>query len=265
MVEVGAPVVEALAAQELHAGSVAGDGEGEGLPLRFVVQPVAGDGVDGYLVGDRPQCCQRAAAPDHDARVRFLDHREGHVLVQDVRRSLVAAALQVHQRVGQRDVVLPDELVVVEHVLLELGAVQGVVARRTGPSREYGVHEVGRPAHHAAAGPSPARHHFPPPHQVVDAPGHEERQADGFAGGGRGEGHLLPQRGVMLHIVERRNRAHAVAQGGVLGNILYALPVQPHLRGRSLRPAMYSCPVRAGIPGHLPDEYERDEYERGEN
>ena len=171
---------------------------------------------------------------DHDAGVGLLDHRQGDLAAEDVGGAGVAAALQVHQGVGEGYVVFPDELVVIEDVFLELRAVLGKVVGRPGPRGEYGVHKVWGPAHHAATGPSPAGHHLPPPHQVVGGLGDQERQADGFAGGGRGEGHFLAQRRVVLHIVEGRHRPHPVAQRRVGGDILDLLPVQPHLPGAFL-------------------------------
>ena len=128
----------------------------------------------------------------------------------------------------------PDELVVIDDVLLELGPVLGEVFRRAGPGGEDGVHKVGRAAHHAATGPGPPRHHLAPTDQVVGGPGYQEGQPDRVAGGGRGEGHLFSQRRIVLHVVEGGHRAHAVAQRRVGGHVLDPLAVEPHLAGAVL-------------------------------
>ena len=174
VVEVRTALVKALAAEELDAGGVAGDGEGEGVLPVVVGQAVAGNGIDGDFVGNGAEGRQDAAAPDDETGVGLLDGGESHFLGQIVRGGRSAAALEVDQGVGEGDVVFPQELVVVEDVLLELGAVLREVVSGASPGGEDGVHEVRRAAHHAATGPGPAGHHLPLAHQVIRGAGNLE-------------------------------------------------------------------------------------------
>ena len=140
-------------------------------------------------------------------------------------------ALEVDQCVGQGDVVLADELVVIKDVLLELGAVLGEVAGRACPSGEDDIQEVRGTSHHPATGPCPVGHHVAPAFQVFDGPGDEVRQPDRITGCRRGEGQFFPKRRVVLHVVQGCNRLHSAAQGRVSGYVLHKLPVNPNFAG----------------------------------
>ena len=194
-------------------------------------QAMAGHRVDGDLVGDWPQGRQRAAALHHYAGIRLFDEGQSDFIAQGVGGVGTAAALQVDQGMGERNVVFADELVVVDDVLLERGPVLGEVVGRSGPSGEDAIHKVRGAAHHAATGPRPPGHHFLLPLQVINGLWDHEREPYGFARGGRGESHLLAKRRVVLHVVESRHRPRAVTQRRMGGHVLDALTVDPHLPG----------------------------------
>src|SRR6266446_6342450 len=105
-----------------------------------------------------------------------------------------------------------------QHVLLELRAILGEVVRGTSPGGKEHVEKVRRAPHHPTTGPGPVGHHGAASLQVGNTLGHQKRQAHWLAGGGRGGRHLLPQRWVMLHIVEGRHGADPIAQGRMGGH-----------------------------------------------
>src|SRR5712691_11366830 len=79
-----------------------------------------------------------------------------HVLTQGVNGGGRATPLQVQQGVGEGHIMLTDEFVVLEHVVLELGAVLGEVVGGSSPGCKDHVEEVRRAPHHPATGPGPA-------------------------------------------------------------------------------------------------------------
>ena len=236
MIVVGAAHVETLPAQELHARRVAGYRERERVLPVVVGQAVAGNRIDGDLIRDGAERRQHPAAPHHQAGIGLLDGSERDVLGEVIRGGRGAAALEVHQCVGEGYIVLPQKLVVVEHVLLELRPVLGEVVGGAGPCGEDRVHEVRRPPHHAATGPGPVRHHFPFSHQVVHRVRDLEGQAHRIPGGRRGEGHLLPQRRVVLHVVEGGHGLDPVSEAGMGGYVVHPLALDPHLAGPFFQP-----------------------------
>ena len=122
VVEVRLAVVEALPALVAQARSIVGYGEGESIRLRRLLgEHVRGGGIQRDLLRQRGQRRQHPRAVDIDSRVGLLLHPQGDVgAVLQGRRARRPAALQVEQRVGQHQVVLPDVLVVVVDVVLEL-------------------------------------------------------------------------------------------------------------------------------------------------
>ena len=116
MVEVRAAQVEAFPAKEFHPGRIAGYGKRERLAPSVFAQAMAGHRVDGDLVGDWPQGRQRAAALHHYAGIRLFDEGQSDFIAQGVGGVGTAAALQVDQGMGERNVVFADELVVVDDV-----------------------------------------------------------------------------------------------------------------------------------------------------
>ena len=135
MVEVRAPEVEALAAQELQPRRAAGDGEVEREGAVRLVHLGQARRVDRDLVGDGRQRGQHAR-PAHDhAGVGLAHHVQRGALLQieDARHG--AAALQVDQRVGQRQVVLADVLVVARGCCRRTPAGTARSSRRRPPRR----------------------------------------------------------------------------------------------------------------------------------
>ena len=184
MIEAGTVIVEALPAQEFQARSVAGNRKGKRLAPGVVSDQVSPGRVDGDFIGYWPQRGENPAAPDHDARVGLFGHSQRDLLRQVVHRGRTAAPLQVDQRVSESNVVLPDELVVTQHILLELGTILGEIVRGGGPGGERHVQEVRRAGHHPATGPCPAGHHVAPALQVLMGPGYHEGQANLVSGAG---------------------------------------------------------------------------------
>ena len=233
VVEGGAAQIEALPADEFQAGGIVGNGEGKCLPPGVLADQVSPGRVDCYLVGYGTQGGQYAAAPHDDAGVRLLDYGQRRLAVDVVHRPGVPAALQVHQGVGQGDVVFPDMFVEAEHVLVEPIPVGAEVGGGPRPARNGHVHEVGGPGHHAAAQPGPAGHHGPPALQVLVAAGDDKGQAHRHPRGRGSEGHLVPQIGVVLQVIEGRHRPDAAPQGRMGGDVLDPLAAEPDL-GRPL-------------------------------
>ena len=231
MVEVGPAHVKALTTQELQSWGITGYGESKGLAPGVFAQQVGPGGVNDQLIGDGSQRRQDAAAPYDYSCVGLPHHGERDLIVQVVHHARDTAALQVYQSVGQGDVVLPDELVIAKDVLLEFGTVPAKVLRRPRPSGHRHVEKVGGAGHHAASGPGPPGHHIPAPVQVIVGLGKEERKPHRFSAAGRGVGHLLPQAGLVLQVVEGGHRADAVAQSGMGRYVLNPFPADPHLPG----------------------------------
>ena len=130
---------------------------------------------------------------------------------------------------SQGQVALADVFVVAPDVLAELGPAPREVARGRGPGGERDVHEVGRAAHHAAGRASPAQHHRAAARQLFPGARDDERKPQTLAAGRRHERHLVPELGVVLQIIERRDRVHAVREPGVPRDVLDALSAQPDL------------------------------------
>jgi hypothetical protein len=229
MIEMRASHVKALPAEKFEAGGVAGDGEGKRLALRVGTKAMVAGMIDGQLIGNGPQGGQQPAALQDDPGVRLAHNGQCHVFMQGVHQGGRAAPLQVHQGVGEGYVLLAEECIVMQHVLLELRAILGEVVRGTSPGGKEHVEKVRRAPHHPTTGPGPVGHHGAASLQVGNTLGHQKRQAHWLAGGGRGVRHLLPQRWVMLHIVEGRHGADPIAQGRMGGHILHLLTIDPHL------------------------------------
>ena len=229
MIKVGTAHVEALPAEKLQAGSVAGDREGERVAPGVVTQPMAGHGIDGDLIGDGPQRRQHPATPYHKPGIGLLHRGQRHLFAKVSCRAWGTAPLQVHQCVGESHIVLTDEFVVIDDVLLELRPVLGKVIRRSSPGGKDDIEEVGGASHHAAGSPGPAGHHVAPPLQVFDGLGDQERKTHRLAGGGRSVGHLLLQLRVMLHVVQGRHRPDPVGQGRMGSHVLDTFALYPHL------------------------------------
>ena len=130
---------------------------------------------------------------------------------------------------GQRDVVLADVFVVATDVLAELRTFLREVARGRRPGREGDIHEIGRAPHHPARRARPVQHHHAAALELLARARHDERQADALAARRRHVGHLVAQRRVVLHVVQRGDRAHAVGQPRVRGYVLDTLAAQPDL------------------------------------
>ena len=148
---------------------------------------------------------------------------------------------------SQGDILLTEAFVVRDDMVLKRGAILGKVVRSTGPGGKEHVEEVRRAPHHAATGPGPVGHHGAAALQVGHTLGHQERQAHRVAGGGRRVRHRLPQRRVMLQIVEGRHGADPIAQGRMGGHILHAFTIDPHLP-RVLLESLHIC--FSGTCGH---------------
>ena len=229
MVEARAFQVEALAAEELQTRGADRDGEVEREGAVRLIHLGQARRVDRDLVGDGRQRGQHARAAHDHAGVGLAHHVQGGAFLQieDARHG--AAALQVDQGVGQRQVVLADVRVVGADVCAELGTALREVVRGTRPGGERDVHEVRRAAHHAAGGPRPVQHHVAPGLQIGPGARDDQGQAHPLAAGRRHGGHRRPQLGIVLHVVERGDGLGAAAEPRVAGHVLDALAPQPDL------------------------------------
>ena len=186
------------------------------------------------LIGNRPQRSQHPAAPHNNAGIRFLDHRQGHLLVQHIQHAGTAARLQIHQSMRQCNVVFPDELEITAHITGELRAIAPEIIGRRGPSRDRHIQEIRRPRHHTAPLPGPPGHHNPPPRQIPAVPRNNERQPHTLPRQRRSKSHNLPQLRPMLQIIKRGHRPNPPAQRRMGGNIGNPLPPKPNLGGVGL-------------------------------
>src|SRR5581483_9635768 len=116
VVEVAAPVVERLAADEAQAERVARDRDGER------VRAVLGRALqhrrreDEQLVGDRPDRREDARAADRHAVVVLLDHVGHDRAAELLRRRHAPVRLRRHERVREEQVLLAHLLVVAARV-----------------------------------------------------------------------------------------------------------------------------------------------------
>src|SRR5260370_7293103 len=93
-------------------------------------------GVDRDFIRNRPQCRQDARAADDNTGAGFAhDVERGSLLQVEVAGNL-AASLQIDQRVGEREIVLPDVLVVAFKFLAELPPVVSPTIPTARPSSE---------------------------------------------------------------------------------------------------------------------------------
>src|SRR5260370_25153527 len=165
MVEVRTAKIEAFAAQKSEPRRAAWNCEADrerAMAFGHSTQP---RGVDRDFIRDRPQRRQDARAADNDTGAGFAhDVERGSLLQVEVAGDL-AASLQIDQRVGEREIVLPDVLVVALQVLAELTADVSATIPRAGPPRAPDIPEVPRTAPHAPPRARPVeQHHAPPLH-----------------------------------------------------------------------------------------------------
>ena len=124
---------------------------------------------------------------------------------------------------------LADVVVVALDVLLEGGAVPGEVVSCRGHGHDAGIEKIRCAPHHPAGRPRPVPHHGVAPLQVAVTPRGDERQPNRIAGGRRHIGHLVPERRVVLHVVEGGEGPHAVAETGVARHVLDPLALHVDL------------------------------------
>src|SRR5439155_3118041 len=75
-----------------------------------------------------------------------------------------------------------------------------------------------------------------PPLELLSRAGNDEREADTLAARGREPRHLVAERGIVLHVVQRGDGTHAVRQARVRGHVLDALPPEPDFAGLVPKP-----------------------------
>src|SRR6266851_105129 len=229
MVEVRTSQIEAFAAQKSEPRRAAWNREADrerAMAFGHSTQP---RGVHRDFIRYRSQRRQDARAADDDTGAGLAHDMERRSLLQVEVAGNLAAPLQIDQRVGQREILLPDVLVVALQVLAELAAAVSEIIRSAGPRGESDIHEVRRTAHHAARRARPIEHHHAARLQLLSAPRNDERQADALAAGRRDIGHLVAQLRVVLHVVKFRDRAHAALQPWMRRDVFDALAVQPDL------------------------------------
>src|SRR5260370_6140902 len=139
MVEVRTAKIEAFAAQKSEPRRAAWNCEADrerAMAFGHSTQP---RGVDRDFIRDRPQRRQDARAADNDTGAGFAhDVERGSLLHVEVAGNL-AASLQIDQRAGDREIVLPDVLVVALQGLADLAAALSEIIRRARPCREHGI------------------------------------------------------------------------------------------------------------------------------
>src|ERR1051326_7902078 len=223
VIEMRAALIEAVAAEELEPRGAAWNGKRQ--RVRAVPLGIHADAgrIDCDLVRERPERRENAGAAHDDPGIGLAHHAQRGILLEIVNAGSGAAALQVDQRVGEHEVVLADQLVIPAHVVAEGGPAAGEIIGGRGPGGIGDIHEIRRPAHHAAGGTRPVQHHVAAPDEVVVRARDDEREADGIAAGGRRVGHLGAQRRIVLHVVERRDRARPVGEAGMLGDVVHPL------------------------------------------
>jgi len=72
-------------------------------------------------------------------------------------------------------------------------------------------------------------HHDAPALELLARAGDDEGQAHALTARRRHVRHVVTEGGIVLHVVERGDGAHAVGQPGVRGHVLDALAPQPDL------------------------------------
>src|SRR5260370_33162043 len=123
MVEVGTSQIEAFAAQKSEPRRAAWNCEADrerAMAFGHSTQP---RGVHRDFIRNRPQRRQDARAADDNTGAGFAHYVERGSLLQVEVAGNLAASLQIDQRVGEREIVLPDGLVVALQVLAEVTAV----------------------------------------------------------------------------------------------------------------------------------------------
>ena len=138
-------------------------------------------------------------------------------------------------------------LVVAADVPGELGPVAGEVLRGGRLGHKANVEVVGRAAQHPAAEAGPGGHHAAPAFELLHAARRDEGEADGVTGARRGVGHLVPELGVMLHVVQHSDRRRASASAGMGHHVHDLLAVEPDLPALVAKPGQV---LAAGACGH---------------
>src|ERR671930_491911 len=112
MIERRAAEIEALATEEFYTRRATGDGKIQRIGAVPLAHPPQAWRVYRDLVGDRAQSRQDARSLDDDAGIGLADDAQRGVLTEVLHARWRALALQVDQRMGKRQIVLPDVLVV---------------------------------------------------------------------------------------------------------------------------------------------------------
>ena len=185
--------------------------DGKGDCERAVVLGVLAEArrVDRDFVREGTEGGEHAGAVHHEATAGLSDHAQRRAFLQVEHAGDIAAALQIDQRVGQDDVVLPDVLVVAANVLREFGS--ATCRRRSSP----------RAAPQAASvtfmksGERPIMPHVVRAQfsimtrraiQLVLRARKDEGQPNAIAGRRRDVRHLVAVLRIALHVVERGDR-----------------------------------------------------------
>ena len=231
VVEMRPPQIEALAAQEFEARRAARDREADRERAVVLGVPPHAWRIDADLVRERPQCREDPRAAHDNAGIGLAHDLQCRPFLEIKDAGNRAAALQVDQRMGQRQIVFADVFIVIPHVLGEFGPSHSLreIIRRTGPRGIGHIHEIGGAAHHSAGGPRPVEHHGAALFEILAGARDDERQPDPVAGARRDIGHLVAEFGIALHVVERGDGARAALQPRMVRRVFDPLAFEPDL------------------------------------
>ena len=233
MVKGGAAVVKAFPADKAQARRSARNGKRQGVFIGVGHGLMGTGGINGDFVGEGAEGSQHPGAAHHYAVIPLFNHPQSHILGQvvGVARLGDAGTLRIDQSMGQAQILFPDQFIVALDVVAEFRADGGEVGGGPGHSDKGGVHIIGGAPHHPAVELGPLIEHCPPPFQVGQVAGGQERHSYRVAGSGRGVGHQVPQIGLMLQIVEGGYGTGAVSQAGMGSDIGNPGAVNPDFRG----------------------------------
>jgi hypothetical protein len=135
----------------------------------------------------------------------------------------------MHEGVGEAEVGPPQPIVVAADILPELRASLGEVLVGGGVAGEHHVHEVRRPAEHAAILVGPELDHLAPAAQVVACPRLDVRVADALPAPVDRQAEPVLEVWAMLQGVQRGDRQGGAAQQRVRRHVHHPLAAEPDL------------------------------------
>jgi hypothetical protein len=206
-----------------------------GLRLLGVGREARDGGHHGRLVGEWGQRGEHARPADHRARVGLPDDARGVLLIGRHRRSRRAVALRMHEGVGEAEVGPQQAIVVAPDIVPELRASLGEVLVGGGVAGEHHVHEVRRPAEHAAILVGPELDHLAPAAQVVARPRLDVRVADALPAPVDRQAEPVLKVWAMLQGVQRGDR-EGDAGSEVRRHVRHPLAAEPDLTPVAQRP-----------------------------